>query len=139
VFEQYRAILQERHPEIRVYGEHFPPHPLRMYGANFLGVAKILLIMLVLTSTNPFRVLNLETPGFWEWCIGNKFYSCLVIFFFSNMFESQLISTGAFEISFNDVPVWSKLETGRVPNPPELLQIIDNHIRFQSQTPTVLT
>jgi len=139
VFEQYRAILGERHPEIQVYGEHFPPHFSRMWTANFLSVAKILLIMLVLTSTNPFRVLNLETPSFWEWCMGNKFYACLVIFFFSNMFESQLISTGAFEISFNDVPVWSKLETGRVPNPPELLQIIDNHIRFQTQTPQVLS
>ena len=28
-------------------------------------------------------------------------YACLMIFFLSNALESQLISTGAFEISFN--------------------------------------
>lgn len=29
-----------------------------------------------------------------------------------------------------DVPVWSKLETGRIPQPQELFQIIDNHMQM---------
>lgn len=33
-------------------------------------------------------------------------------------------------MTLNDVPVWSKLETGRVPQPNELFDIIDNHMRF---------
>lgn len=41
---------------------------------------------------------------------------------------------GAFEITFNDVPVWSKLETGRIPQPPELFSIIDSHMQFQEKT-----
>lgn len=44
----------------------------------------------------------------------------------------QLISSGAFEISINDIPVWSKLETGRIPSPQELFQIIDSHINVFS-------
>jgi len=31
------------------------------------------------------------------------------------------------------VPVWSKLETGRIPQPPELFQIIDNQLQFQTK------
>lgn len=42
----------------------------------------------------------------------------------------QLVSSGAFEISLNDVPVWSKLQTGRIPAPQELFQIIDNQLQF---------
>lgn len=38
--------------------------------------------------------------------------------------------------TFTDVPVWSKLETGRIPQPPELFQIIDNHVRFNQNTNT---
>lgn len=53
-----------------------------------------------------------------------------MLFFLTNIFEGQLISSGAFEIFLNDVPVWSKLETGRIPQPAELFQIIDNHMRF---------
>lgn len=41
----------------------------------------------------------------------------------------QLVSSGAFEISLNDIPIWSKLETGRIPSPQELFNIIDNQIK----------
>lgn len=39
----------------------------------------------------------------------------------------------AFVYYVSDVPVWSKLETGRIPQPPELFQIIDNQLQFQGQ------
>jgi hypothetical protein len=35
--------------------------------------------------------------------------------------------------SLSDVPVWSKLETGRIPQPPELFQIIENQLQFQTK------
>lgn len=31
---------------------------------------------------------------------------------------------------FTDVPVWSKLETGRIPSASEMFQIVENHMRF---------
>ncbi|KAL3847164.1 hypothetical protein ACJMK2_018090 [Sinanodonta woodiana] len=62
----------------------------------------------------------METPNIFLWATQNKIYACLMVFFISNAIEGQLISTGAFEISLNDVPVWSKLETGRIPNPAEM-------------------
>lgn len=34
------------------------------------------------------------------------------------------------KICFSDVPIWSKLETGRIPQPPELFQIIDTHMQM---------
>ena len=86
-------------------------------------------------------------------------YACILIFFVTNMVEGQLISTGAFEVSLNgmysltcllhiiviytcsrtkyvstllftDMPIWSKLESGRLPNPNELHQIIENQLKF---------
>lgn len=53
-----------------------------------------------------------------------------MFFFLSNIIEGQLVQSGAFEITLNDVPVWSKLETGRIPQPAELFQIIDSHMQF---------
>ncbi|KAA0191027.1 hypothetical protein HAZT_HAZT002004 [Hyalella azteca] len=106
-------------------------HPLP--GDNILlryFLAKILLVICVVSNINIFQHLGLPTPAYWTWLSSNKIYGCLMIFFLSNAIEGQLISTGAFEIQFNDVPVWSKLETGRIPQPPELFQIIDNHIRL---------
>lgn len=105
----------------------------------------------MVSGTNIFGHLGVTTPSVWEWTQQNKFYACLMTFFLCNAIEGQLISTGAFEIILNgkiyllrflneylytfsnfqaDVPLWSKLETGRIPQPPELFQMIDNHINM---------
>jgi len=59
------------------------------------------------------------------WFLNNKIYGCLLAFFLSGMVETQLISTGAFEIYLNQEQVWSKIETGRVPDIHELFSLID--------------
>lgn len=106
----------------------------------------------MVSGTNIFGHLGVQTPSVWEWTQQNKFYACLMTFFLCNAIEGQLISTGAFEIILNgetiyfdislnscvyvfsyfyaDVPLWSKLETGRIPQPPELFQMIDNHLNM---------
>ncbi|CAG5130367.1 unnamed protein product [Candidula unifasciata] len=103
---------------------------MRSMLAQALGILKFVLIGLVVTGYNPFPLLNLQTPSSFTWAINNKMYACLMLFFISNAIEGQLISTGAFEVSFNDVPIWSKLETGRIPSPGEMVEIIENHLRY---------
>ena len=80
-------------------------------------------------------------------------YASLMLFFLSNTIESQLMSSGAFEVFYNgmssdntfiqthlnlyligqDVPVWSKLTTGRIPSPPEMFEIIDNQNKLYAR------
>ncbi|TRY93841.1 hypothetical protein DNTS_023765 [Danionella cerebrum] len=45
----------------------------------------------------------------------------MMVFFLSNMIENQCMSTGAFEITLNDVPVWSKLQSGQLPSMQQLV------------------
>jgi len=130
VFEQYAQALHERFPALTIVGDHYPPPVLRSSVAQLLGVIKFILIGLVVTSFNPFPKLNLPTPSMFHWAMDNKVYACLMLFFISNAIEGQLISTGAFEISFNDVPIWSKIESGRIPSPPEMFQMIENNLRY---------
>jgi len=68
----------------------------------------------------------------------NKIYAAMMIFFLSNFVENSLISTGGFDIYFNDVPVWSKLEVGRIPNGGELFQIVDNHMKLMNNMDTTM-
>jgi len=56
----------------------------------------------------------------------------MMLFFIGNAIESQLISTGAFEISIDSMPLWSKMESGRIPQPPELFQILENHFKMNA-------
>nr|CAG4644306.1 EOG090X0DP2 [Lepidurus arcticus] len=135
VYEQYAAILQEKYPDLLVEGENFPPPAYKQHFAQFLGVGKLLLIACVLGGMNPFQWFGTVTPAFWNWASENKLYACMMTFFLSNFLESQLLSTGAFEVTFNDVPIWSKIQTGRVPQPPELFQILDSQLQMSKMPP----
>lgn len=134
MYEQFAHAIQQKYPDLKLEGENYPPPPLRSLLSQVLGIGKLLILALVVSGQNPFNWLNMNTPSVWSWANDNKIYACLMIFFISNALEGQLISTGAFEIEFNDVPVWSKLDTGRIPSPQEMFQIIDNHMRLGSQT-----
>lgn len=113
-----------------VEGENYPPAQWKALLAQVLSFGKIGLIMMIVLGHNPFPMLGIETPSVVNWALQNKLYACMMLFFISNAVEGQLISTGAFEVNFNDVPVWSKLENGRVPSPQELFQIIDSQMRM---------
>lgn len=124
----------EKYPSLLVEGDAYPPPPPRMQLAHALSLLKLALIALVLLGVDPFSLMGAQTPVFFSWMVSNKLYSCLMLFFVCGAIESKLVSTGAFEIYFNDVRVWSKLETGRIPSPPELFQIIDNQVFLKSST-----
>lgn len=59
--------------------------------------------------------------------LGGQFQTsgCLMLFFISGMIETQLISTGAFEIYLNEDQLWSKIKTGKVPEFTDLFNMID--------------
>ena len=90
------------------------------------------MIALIIASINPFNYIGIDTPGVFVWAFENKFYAAMMIFFLANAVETQLVSTGAFEISVDNMPVWSKIESGRIPQPPELFQIIETHLKLNS-------
>ncbi|GLD58514.1 thioredoxin reductase-like selenoprotein T1a [Lates japonicus] len=90
--------------------------PIYRHIASFLSMFKLLVIGLIIIGRDPFALFGMQAPGIWEWGQGNKIYACMMVFFFSNMIENQLMSTGAFEITLNDVPVWSKLESAKSPS-----------------------
>ncbi|KAG9272171.1 selenoprotein T2-like [Astyanax mexicanus] len=130
VFQEYSRSISQLYPDIRIEGENYPPKPLNKYAANFISYFKLLAIALVVTGQNPFQMLGMETPRIWSWGQENKIFSCLMAFFLSNMLETHFLSTGAFEITLNDVPIWSKLQSGYVPNIQELFNILDNHLKM---------
>jgi len=130
VFEEFSRVVQERYPTLTIEGDNFPPPPHKAMLAQVLSVVKLGLIVAILFGFDPFAAIGMQAPGFFQWALQNKIYACMMTFFLSNAIEGQLISTGAFEIMLNDVPVWSKLEVGRIPSPPELLQILDSQMKM---------
>jgi selT/selW/selH-like putative selenoprotein len=124
VFEQFSQLVRTHYPGVEVVGENYPPPPAKALIARILSVVKMALLACLLLGQNPFALFNIPTPAVYSWALQNKMYACLMVFFFSNSIESHLVSTGAFEIYFNDVPLWSKLQTSRLPSANEFVQML---------------
>ncbi|ESN93701.1 hypothetical protein HELRODRAFT_193922 [Helobdella robusta] len=130
-FQQYaQAIHENHHDSLIIKGEEYPAPPHRLYPAKFLNISKLFFIVCIILSINPFLWFNLPTPNFYYTALQNKIYSCLMLFFFVGFIEGFIMSTGAFEIYFNDMPIWSKLESGRIPTLSELFGMIDSQLKL---------
>jgi len=127
-FEQYEKILLERNPMLLIKGDNFPPAAWRTFAAKVVNIVKIVLIGSILL--NKFDLLRLVgiPDNTINWVTANKIYACLMGFFVCNFVETQLLSTGAFEIFIDDVQVWSKLRSGRVPSAQEIVHIVEHHL-----------
>lgn len=139
MFQEYSRAINQIYPELRVEGSNYPPTTINKYLGNLVFYLKLLVLVLVVSGTSPFNLLNMEPTDswtrVWTWTQQNKIFSCLMAFFVCNMLETQFLSTGAFEITLNDVPVWSKLQSGYVLNIQELLQILESHLKMNQQEP----
>lgn len=125
-FEEVSKMLIATYPDVKVEGEIHKPNWLRSQVHNLIYFSKIAILIMLYLDVNPFTYLQMDTPRLWTHMTQSKIYSSFIIVFLSNSIESNLMSTGAFEIFYNDVPVWSKIETGRMPSMPELVTMIDN-------------
>ncbi|KAI1730569.1 rdx family domain-containing protein [Ditylenchus destructor] len=130
-FDQFSQVIQDKYPGVVIEGGNFPPSTPKALFSQFIGVAKIALIVMVIMGRDPFQSMGMTTPTVFTWMLNNKLSSCLMMFMLSNSIEGMLMSTGAFEIYFGEEQIWSKLESGRVPSPVELLQAIDSHLAIR--------
>jgi selT/selW/selH-like putative selenoprotein len=133
-FDEISKLINHHYPDIKIEGQYHQPNWLRSQMVNLLFLTKIALIAMIYMDINPFTYLQMETPRIWTHMTQSKVPSMLIILFVTNSIENNMMSTGAFEIFYNDMPVWSKMTTGRMPSGPELLSIVGSQYRFGEQS-----
>ncbi|KAK6760124.1 hypothetical protein RB195_021583 [Necator americanus] len=134
-FEQFSMAVRDKYPEMPVEGSNYPPVKWKEYLAQTINILKIAAIAVVITGRNPFTSLGMGEPAVLQWAQSNKISACMMLFLLTNMVESTLLSTGAFEIFLDKEQIWSKLESGRVPSPQELIQMIDSQLELSGKGP----
>jgi len=120
--------LVARHPGLSIEGDNFPATPLKQFIAKTLFYVRMGILLVMLTGNKVFEVFGVPVP---EWYAGiqeNKMMAMVGVFFMGNMMESNLLSSGAFEVSVNEEVVWSKLETGYLPSLEHLISLIDDKL-----------
>ena len=72
-------------------------------------------IALLFVGETIFKTMGITEPEWFVWMKNNKVATFIGLFMMNNVGNSQL-TTGAFELYYNDELIFSKLATGRVPN-----------------------
>lgn len=85
-------------------------------------------LLILLTGNKIFELFGVPVPSWYSGVQENKMMTMVGVFFLGNMIESSLLSSGAFEVTVNGEPVWSKLETGYMPSMEHLISVIDDRL-----------
>lgn len=94
-------IIHTKYADIDVQGDAYPSPVFNQLLNQVIGLIKLIVIGLVLTGTNPFPHLGMRTPNLWTSMVSRKMMTAMMTFFMANAIQTQLMSTGAFEIRFN--------------------------------------
>lgn len=127
-------LLSQKYPHFHFVGGLHQPSWLRSQLVQLLFIFKVVTLGLIFFNVNPFTYFGMATPQIWTYITERKMYASMLIFFLTQIIESNLMSTGAFEIYYNDIPIWSKVESGRMPSPYELIQTIDAQANFYQKS-----
>ena len=106
MYRQLASVLEQQfghqYPDLVISGENYNPGSFRLEISQVIGMVKMIIIAMVVFNFNPWVYMELgPTPSFVSWALENKIYACLMTFFLINAVETQLISSGAFEVTVN--------------------------------------
>eukprot|EP00775_Hariotina_reticulata_P012919 gene12919-13046_t len=126
-FMQVKQLLEQQHPGMEVGGSMYPVPPLKQGLAQVVGLGQMGAFAVVLFGDKIFEMLGYAAPPqlYVQYVQQNRFGAGVAAWFVGNLLQSQLMSTGAFEVYYDGSLVFSKLATGRMPAADEVLGPIE--------------
>lgn len=116
MYNDLSRYLQHHYPSLRgnVEGEFYPaPQPAAAI-AQITQTFQLAMLPLLMMGEGIFQSLGMATPSWYKFFDENKM-AVFIAVYLANMVAQNKASTGAFEIEYNGVLVYSKLATGEVP------------------------
>lgn len=121
-----QALRQHFGPQLPVELANHPAPPLQATLAQALFVVQLAALAVVGAGQQaaPYlQRLGIVLPAdYWRTMQEKRVGLMMGIWFVGNTIRTNLISTGAFEVSYEGMPIWSKLETHSMPT---LQHIVD--------------
>jgi len=122
-FINLRDFLEGKFPQLvgHIHGENYPLSPAVQALATGAGLLQICGVSFVFMGGRLFSMMGIPTPAWFTWMQDNKMMAIGSLFLINSVVQSQT-ATGAFEITYNGTPIFSKLERKRMPNLQEIMQ-----------------
>lgn len=116
-YQQIEYFIRSKYPEFdlnNISGSTYPPTKFAEIIASLSNIIWLVGIALLFVGKFVFKTLGIPEPEFYKVMKENPVPTFCALFVINTVGASQL-STGAFEIKLDDVVIFSKLQTGRLP------------------------
>ena len=120
--------LEQIYPDLigNVSGGNYPPPTWAAVLAQVAGMFQMGGIMLAFFGGSIFRMVGMATPAWYTTLENNKLMVVGGLFLFNSVAQN-MCATGAFEITMNGKPVFSKLSSGRMPSVNEVRSNLERY------------
>jgi selT/selW/selH-like putative selenoprotein len=115
-------MLQEVGSAARIVGMVHTPGEAKMMLASVLSWVFMIGLILLFAGESIFKSLKIEAGVKFVKSMQENQVVTIAILFACNFLSSNLVNTGAFEVYMNDELVFSKLQTGQLPDAKLLVQ-----------------
>lgn len=121
------ALRQHGKVPTEITGMHYPPPPMNQLIATVLGWGFLIGMVLMFFGNMLFSTVKFE-PGvrFVKW-MNERQGMVVMCLFLMQIAAGNLLNTGAFEVYFNDDLVFSRLDTGGIPDTYQLLKALERY------------
>jgi len=128
---QVARTLKAKFPEVEVIGSVYPPGAMKSFIAQICSL--VFLLGLVTMIAGKFFGDSLRIPVLSELAkkMNENQMQSIMIIFMANIIGGQMLSTGAFEIYLEEDLVFSKLQTGGLPQLDQIADIVGKIIQSQ--------
>lgn len=115
------ARLKAEFPGLELKGEYYTPPAPRPQLAQLAQAIYVATLLLIVSGDSLFNAIGMEVPEVVRSMQQNQMSTMFFVFFIGNNIAQSLMNSGAFEVTYNGNLVWSKLDAGRLPTWPELI------------------
>ncbi|KAL3159719.1 hypothetical protein ABBQ38_010125 [Trebouxia sp. C0009 RCD-2024] len=121
---QLKQAIEGSLPDIEVRGGTYPVSATKARLSQLITIVQFSIIGVMIFGDKLFPMLGMQPPDMYEQVRDKKFAVGMAAWFFGNMASSSISNTGAFEVFYNGSLVFSKLDTGQMPNLSAIVQSI---------------
>jgi len=112
--------MNAKYPHIIIGSAEYPPKPLNAILGKGLTYLQWGIMLMSLFGDFIFTQLKIAPPAIYNKLKEKKFIVVMVVMLLGNNLSNMLLSTGAFEVYADNVLIFSRLATGKMPTPQEI-------------------
>lgn len=123
---QLAEFLQNNYPSSigDISGDNYPPPEYATFLMNIFSVVQMMTLAGTFIGEGIFKMIPFvsQTPQWYFSARENPAFVLMAVFLFIPSMLNSFVVTGAFEILLDGVVIYSKLETGKMPTGPMIME-----------------